>query len=83
MTLRRVIQFEPPLRFVACADAITTVSERYSREIQTKEFGCGMENVIATRKSRLFGVINGIDYREWNSETDSDAKPGSICGGHA
>lgn len=54
------------------SDAVTTVSERYSREIQTKEFGCGMENVLASRKDSLFGVINGIDYVEWNSETDSD-----------
>lgn len=54
------------------SDAVTTVSERYAREIQTKEFGCGMENVLASRKESLFGVINGIDYVEWNPETDPD-----------
>lgn len=54
------------------SDAVTTVSERYAREIQTKEFGCGMENVLASRRDALFGVINGIDFTEWNPETDPD-----------
>ncbi len=54
------------------SDAVTTVSERYAREIQTKEFGCGMENVLASRREALFGVINGIDFSEWNPETDPD-----------
>lgn len=53
-------------------DAVSTVSERYAREVQSKEFGCGMENVIASRKDHLHGVLNGIDYREWNPETDPD-----------
>lgn len=54
------------------SDAVTTVSERYAREIQTKQFGCGMENVLGGRKETLYGVLNGIDYREWNPETDAD-----------
>jgi starch synthase len=54
------------------ADAITTVSEHYAREILTKEFGCGMENILASRKNKLRGILNGLDYREWNPETDPD-----------
>ena len=53
-------------------DAVTTVSDRYAREVQTKEFGCGMESVIASRKDNLRGVINGIDYREWDPSSDPD-----------
>ncbi len=54
------------------ADAVTTVSERYSREIQTEEFGCGMDKVLAQRKGSIFGIVNGLDYDEWNPETDTD-----------
>ncbi|OGW72603.1 MAG: starch synthase [Omnitrophica bacterium GWA2_52_12] len=54
------------------ADALTTVSERYGREIQTEEFGCGMDKVLTHRKGRIFGIVNGIDNEEWNPETDSD-----------
>ena len=54
------------------ADLVTTVSERYAQEIQTKEFGCGMEGVFAKRRDVLFGIINGIDPAEWDPETDSD-----------
>lgn len=57
---------------IVYSDAVTTVSERYTREIQTKEFGCGLENVFATRTDHLYGIINGIDYKEWNPETDKD-----------
>jgi len=54
------------------ADAVTTVSERYSREIQTKEFGCGMEGVLAARKDSVTGIINGIDPKDWDPATDPD-----------
>lgn len=54
------------------ADEVTTVSERYSREIQTKEFGCGMEGVIAARKDTVTGIVNGIDPAEWDPATDAD-----------
>lgn len=54
------------------ADAVTTVSERYSREIQTQEFGCGMEGVIAARKDSVTGIINGIDPKDWDPATDPD-----------
>ena len=52
------------------ADAITTVSKGYAREIQTREFGCGLEGVIQERNSRLTGIVNGIDYETWNPATD-------------
>ncbi len=52
------------------SDAISTVSPTYSREIQTAEFGCGLDGVLRKRSERLFGILNGIDYLEWNPETD-------------
>lgn len=54
------------------ADEVTTVSERYSREIQTKEFGCGMEGVIAARKDTVTGIVNGINPADWDPATDKD-----------
>lgn len=53
------------------ADSLTTVSENYSREIQTPEFGCGMDGVLRMRRKSLYGIINGIDYEEWNPESDT------------
>jgi len=52
------------------ADVLNTVSETYSREIQTEEYGERLEGVLAQRRGDLFGVINGLDYREWNPATD-------------
>jgi len=52
------------------ADAVTTVSRQYSREIQTKEFGCGLEGVLQTRADVLTGIVNGVDYSIWNPSTD-------------
>ncbi len=54
------------------ADEVTTVSERYSREIQTQEFGCGMEGVLAVRKDSVTGILNGIDPKDWDPATDPD-----------
>lgn len=54
------------------SDALTTVSPRYAQEIQTKEFGCGMEGVLQTRREDLIGIVNGIDPKEWNPEKDAD-----------
>lgn len=56
------------------ADALTTVSRKYAEEILTKEYGCGLEGVLADRKRDLHGILNGVDYREWNSETDPHIK---------
>jgi starch synthase len=48
------------------ADGITTVSRTYSREIQTPEYGAGLEGVLTKRAADLYGILNGIDYAEWN-----------------
>lgn len=52
------------------ADVLSTVSPTYSREIQTPEFGAGLDGVLRERRDVLFGVLNGIDYEEWNPATD-------------
>ncbi|MEW6096020.1 MAG: glycogen synthase GlgA [bacterium] len=48
------------------ADILTTVSKGYALEILTPEYGCGMEGVLKGRKDNLYGVINGLDYKEWD-----------------
>jgi len=55
---------------IVFADLITTVSQTYSKEIQTKEFGFGMEGVLNKRRDSVFGILNGLDYSIWNPETD-------------
>ena len=52
------------------ADAISTVSEKYSKEIQTEEYGCGLDGLLKSRANRIYGILNGVDYRQWNPETD-------------
>lgn len=56
---------------LALADFLSTVSPTYSREIQTAELGFGLDGVVAERKDRLAGVVNGIDVEVWNPATDS------------
>lgn len=52
------------------ADRITTVSETYAGEIQTQEYGEGLSGIISARRNDLWGIVNGISYKDWNSETD-------------
>ncbi|MEE8317816.1 MAG: glycogen/starch synthase, partial [Candidatus Omnitrophota bacterium] len=52
------------------SDIVTTVSEGYSREILTQEFGCGLDGLLRTRERVLYGIINGVDYSIWNPATD-------------
>ncbi len=52
------------------ANAITTVSPTYAREIQTTEHGVGMDGFLRARRSVLFGILNGIDDAEWNPARD-------------
>jgi len=52
------------------ADFITTVSHKYSHEIQTTEFGFGLEGVLRDRAATVAGILNGVDYDEWNPATD-------------
>ena len=63
------------------ADAITTVSPTYARELATPEFGMGLDGIIRMRRGVLHGILNGIDEQVWNPATDpliaapySDAK---------
>jgi starch synthase len=53
------------------ADAVTTVSERYAREIQTPESGCGLDAVMREQSHKLTGILNGADYQIWNPATDT------------
>jgi starch synthase len=52
------------------ADAVTTVSRKYMEEIQTPEFGAGLDGVLRDRKEDLYGILNGVDYDEWSPAKD-------------
>lgn len=54
------------------SDYINTVSKSYSLEILTPQFGCGLEEVLKSKRDRIYGILNGIDYEEWNPEKDKD-----------
>ena len=54
------------------ADALTTVSPSYAREIQDPEFGLGMEGILQKRAKDLYGILNGVDYDSWSPEKDPD-----------
>jgi len=68
------IEFYGQMSFIkgglAFADAITTVSRSYAQEIQTMEFGCGLDGLLRARSKDLTGVLNGIDTEEWNPGSD-------------
>ncbi|HEX4592014.1 MAG TPA: glycogen synthase, partial [Gemmataceae bacterium] len=70
----RQLEFYGRLNFLktGCvfADRISTVSPRYAEEIQTPEFGCGLEGVLTERHGVLSGIVNGVDYESWNPATD-------------
>jgi starch synthase len=55
---------------IVFAEAVTAVSPTYAREIQTPEFGCGLEAVLAAHRKKLSGILNGVDTAEWNPRTD-------------
>lgn len=55
------------------SDFITTVSRKYSQEIQTSEFGFGLEGVLRDRAATVTGILNGVDYDEWSPERDKFA----------
>jgi starch synthase len=53
------------------SDLINTVSQKYAQEIQeSSEYGVGLEGVLRSRSSDLFGILNGVDYSQWDPETD-------------
>jgi starch synthase len=56
------------------ADVLTTVSPRYAREITTPMFGCGLDPVLRARQQSLIGILNGVDYDEWNTTANPHLK---------
>ncbi len=55
---------------ISMADFITTVSRKYSQEIQTAEYGFGLEGVLRARGNTIAGILNAVDYVSWNPESD-------------
>lgn len=55
---------------IAFATRINTVSPRYAREIQTLEYGAGLDGMLRTRSGDLCGILNGVDYEHWNPAKD-------------
>jgi len=53
---------------ICTADRVTTVSKTYATEITTPEFGCGLDQVLLERPEPVVGILNGVDYEEWNTE---------------
>ncbi|MFA4986133.1 MAG: glycogen synthase GlgA [Candidatus Brocadiia bacterium] len=70
----RQLEFYGKLNFlkagIVFSDVINTVSPTYAREIQTPEYGSGLEEVLRYRSASLHGIINGIDYDVWDPKTD-------------
>ncbi len=52
------------------SDFVTTVSKKYSQEIQTTEYGFGLDGVLRDRAATVTGILNGVDYEEWSPQTD-------------
>ena len=57
---------------IVYADKLTTVSRKYAEEIQTAEFGSGLEGALSQRRADLVGILNGVDYAEWDPATDGN-----------
>jgi starch synthase len=57
-------------RGILYADVINTVSTQYAQEIMTKKFGQDLHRILQNRKDRLYGIVNGIDYKDYNPSTD-------------
>jgi starch synthase len=70
----RGVEFFGKLNFlkggIVFADRVTTVSERHRREIQTPEFGCGLDVVLGENAHKLSAILDGADYEKWDPETD-------------
>ncbi len=59
-------------RGIAFADVVNTVSGRYALEIQTPQFGEGLDPLLREQREKLFGILNGIDYQEYDPATDKN-----------
>ncbi len=55
---------------IAYADAVTSVSPSYAREILTEKFGCGLDGILRKRELNLYGILNGADYEVWDPSQD-------------
>ncbi len=55
---------------IVYSDAVTTVSNSYAKEIQTKKGGMGLGKLLKKHSPKVFGIVNGVDYAYWNPETD-------------
>ncbi|MEK7185427.1 MAG: glycogen/starch synthase, partial [Patescibacteria group bacterium] len=66
----RLLKLNGMRRGIISSDIITTVSPTYAKEIMTKDFGELLEDLLKERRSRVYGVLNGIDYHDFNPETD-------------
>jgi starch synthase len=68
------VEFEDSVSFmktgIVFADLINTVSNKYSHEILTEEYGAGLHTVLGARKEDVYGILNGVDYTEWHPEVD-------------
>src|SRR6266849_1649290 len=84
----RGVEFFGKLNFlkggILFADKVTTVSERHRREIQTPEFGCGLDAVLRENAHKLSAILHGADYTRWNPETENllpaNYTPGELWG---
>ena len=70
----KALEFYGKLNFlkggIVFADAVTTVSRKYMEEIQSPEFGAGLEGVLQDRRRDLHGILNGVDYDDWSPASD-------------
>ena len=57
---------------IVYSDGLTTVSPRYAEEIQTAEYGQGMQDALRSRAANLRGILNGVDYSQWNPANDGN-----------
>ncbi|MCD6583920.1 MAG: glycogen synthase [Candidatus Omnitrophica bacterium] len=55
---------------IVFSDMVNTVSPTYAKQIQTPDYGCGLDGVLREKRERLLGILNGIDYKIWNPSED-------------
>ena len=59
---------------ISFADLVNTVSPQYAKEIKSKRYGCGLEKILRSKRTGVRGILNGIDTKVWNPNTDSYLK---------